>query len=372
MNPKALYITFNAPPSFTGSAIVALRLAQNIGKEHLIVAGFLGNESDKSHVENIVYIGRRFKAVRFASLWMYLLTPVYCYRIIKIILKEKIDILVTSYPTQYMMFLTYLSKILTGKKFIIYFHNSMSPFAIANKSVFDKDEIMEKFYINKAIKIFTISEALTNYYKLKYPDKSIITLPHIVSDYIYSYGVSTPTEDFFIFSGSINASNNIPTKILFQAIYEITQRKIVLVSSTPKSQLEHFDILQYVDLKKNVSDNELFKLLHQAKFILFSHGWSNKLNQTENQTIFPTKTLDYLKTETPIIALLPEDTYIYSFVQKIDNVLIISSLDILKVKKQLNQAIYTYQSQKNSNRNKVLQYFSPENVVDLWHKSIVI
>ncbi len=370
MNHKALYITFNAPPSYTGSAIVALRLAQNFDKNQLIVAGFLGNDSDKSHLENIVYIGRRFRAVRFASLLMYLLTPVYCYRIIKIILKEKVDILITSYPTQYMMFLTYLSKILTGKKFIIYFHNSMSPFAIANKSVFDKDKIMEKFYINKAIKIFTISEALTNYYKLKYPDKSIITLPHIVSDYVYPSGVSAPTEDFFIFSGSINASNNIPTKILFQAVYEITQRKIVLVSSTPKSQLEHFEILQFVDLRKNVSDNDLFELLNQAKFILFSHGWSNKLNQTENQTIFPTKTLDYLKTETPILALLPKKTYIFEFINKIDNILVFSKLDIGNLKNELNIIFANFQFNPKSNRKQVLQNFSPEYISKIWNKHI--
>ncbi|MBE2270380.1 MAG: hypothetical protein IAE80_19245, partial [Anaerolinea sp.] len=88
------------------------------------------------------------------------------------------------------------------------------------------------------------------------------------------------------------------------------------------------------------SRDVLIEKLREADVLLLLHGFTDTNTELEIRTIFPTKTIEYMLSGRPIIALLPGDCFLAEFLRRHDCAVLVTENDA----EQLTAAIREVQA----------------------------
>jgi glycosyltransferase involved in cell wall biosynthesis len=181
-------------------------------------------------------------------------------------------------------------------------------------------KFIEKRIINYATQIFTITEAQQTFYKKKYGITTVV-LSHSVDFSLvnrrtsHEKTLSNKSYKIIAYSGSIYPQMNLDSlQRLIQAASTIKEYdiRIIFFTSVSKEVLAKWNLLNSKVEVKFVSTPELLSLLDEADILFLPLAFTN-CDYLEVQTVFPTKTLEYLLAQTPILVHAPKGSYLADY-----------------------------------------------------------
>ena len=231
------------------------------------------------------------------------------------------------------------------------------------------DYVQRKIF-SKSPYIYLVSKGMLYELSTLYPEVNFRILTHSLPKYQFTINnsktnLNQSNKIVLTFLGNINNSNIDALRYTITAL-EKQEVIINLITSTPNNLLKREGLIKNnVNIKNNIEDQNILNELNKSNFLLLPHGFKGSLSKAEYRSVFPTKTLQYLQSTAPILALLPSDSYLYKFltenqcafcVTKKNKQDILSIIKILKYNK--NEIIRTV-----NNANKVAEKFSANTVL---------
>jgi glycosyltransferase involved in cell wall biosynthesis len=325
---KTLLISWTVPPGITGSAVIVGNLATQFGPDEMIVAGEMPASvpADPWHESwpRIAYIAHPLPNTwRGARWWRRLQLPLMLARAIRLAIRNRCSSVIAVFPKEEFLLIGYLTALLTRNPLILYFHNCYLENRKGLASLFAV--WLQSKVFAAADHVFVMSEGMVELYRERYPDLSCSALVHPLKAAIPNFTAppkpGSPIN--IIISGNINESCRDAAVRVAQAVTRIDDASLTLLSGTSHSYLRSLGLLRDDIAVDTVSPDEVVDRLRTADIVVLPHGFSGALAEEEYQTIFPTRTLDYLICGRPILAHAPADSYLATFMKSHDCALVV-------------------------------------------------
>jgi hypothetical protein len=336
---KLLVISWSLPPEPIAMAIVVENMARQFNGDEMVIAGEKISSLKYSEWKGvndieINYIFRKFGYRKILSL---IQLPIALYKLLSIIKRHKVKKIFAIYPTEVFLLVAYLASLITGKDLYLYFVNTY----VENKHSFLKPlhVFFQKILFNRSKHVFVMSEGMEDLYRKNYPElKKCSILRHTFNEGIIDF------EDYqigehvnFYFSGNVNESCREASIRLFNTISSNPNYKITISPGSQKSSLISYGIKTDKLNLISVSRNSLILEMRKADIMLLPHGFHGSLSQDEYDTIFPTKTIEYLLSGKVILLHAPETCFLTRFMQQHQCAFIVTQPD----EKMIMEAIDT-------------------------------
>ena len=371
--PKILFLCRSVPPAHSGSSIVISNLAKCFSADDLIIIGskVYGSQYKKNEkVLPFIKYGTINMNIRGARWLNWIQFPFLFVKSFLTIILYKCDIIVAIYPHQMYLLVGYLLSKVLKKPFYPYFHNLFSENYQNNIFV----DWLENSSFKAANNIITISEGLTNYYRKKYPGLSFSTLTHSYSEKLPNINISTEkiTEVDIGFCGTINHTCEDSLLRILEAVNNRSNTKISLYGSTPNSKLEKYDFNSRKFNYHILSRYNLSKELQNKDILVLPHMFVDSKYNLERETIFPTKTIDYLLSGVPILAHVPKNCFLWEFINKHKFALLIDEPKVSKIEEGMDEIVSSFNLRKElvSNAFETAKLFRSDAVINKFYKII--
>lgn len=322
--PKILLITYSLPPTPTGSATVTGNLQMAALADEMAIAGAAPyprvprlSTPGRPVIE---YISWRTASFRGAGLLRLCQWPLSCLLAWFYMKKHRCDGIMAQYPNTEFLLMGYVLSILTGAKFFPYLHNSFADNVRRGAGAQRWYDILEKRVFKRASAVFVISDGLKQWYLEKYgANCPLVVIRHIFNEKKPSQtSAQAPVVRRYAMVGSVNPSNLSSAKKLIELVLASDADACVALSSgTPVEYLRQHGMLRdRVWQTPRLSRAELMAHLSNVDAVLLPHGHAGKLTEIEYRTIFPTKTIEYLISGRPILALCPDSSFLHAFLEE--------------------------------------------------------
>ena len=375
---KCLFITRTSPFIKSGSGVVAREFMNFFTEDEII---FLSEKHHKIQTPNsrFHYINTtplKFKkGNRFLHWQRWLLIPTIVNKIINIIENQKCDKIICTYPDEVYL----LAASIAAKKLSIpiypYFHNLYYENK-DNISALAAKLIQQKIF-KQAPWVYVISGGILSELTPKYPETDFRILTNSTK-VVKTINVNSSTNNLkkkVTFLGNINNSNIDALKFTLKALGNRDDVVITLITQVPLYILKKENLItKNTKIKNNLSNKEAMQELQSSNLLLLPHGFSGNLSEAEYRSLFPTKLIDYLKSNTPILAILPYDSFLYKFLQENKCAFTVTSKKDYEIFEILNKlsSNATEISYITSNSQKTLQKFSEDNVLGTLKNQIFV
>lgn len=340
LKTKILVLSWSVPPAATGSGIVMQNLLQQFSQNEMVVVGayYIGHPQStwKRFWPHIVYgMLNPPEYWRGQRWWRIIQSPILLIVSLRTMLVNRCQIILAVYPDDIFLLNAYLLARLFCKPLFVYFHNTYlenSPHNILAKW-------LQPRVLNYAKHIFVMSEGVKRFYQKQYPEKKFSSLTHIVPklpdiDQIDEIPLHSPIR--LVFIGNVNGSCE-----------DAARRFALLVNDNPGIELRIYSgmsprsFYQKGFTGKNVTIetvpyDQLLVKIGDADIVIHPHGFHGPMANHEYQTIFPTKTIEYLLCRRPILAHLPDDCFLAEFYRQYDCALIVNEPTLDSLKQGLN------------------------------------
>jgi hypothetical protein len=375
---KCLVVSRASPFTKSGSGFVTKQFMNFFSEDEMIFLCEKNNKITKNN-SRIHYINpypinlKRGKSFFRWQRWF--LLPLLVNKIISLVKKEKCNSIMCFYPDE----LYLLASSLAAKKLSIpiypYFHNLY----YENKnglSALVAKSIQKKIFYQSPF-VYLISEGLLSELSPKYPriDFRVLTHATIIDEISTNHNKSVKQKIQVTFLGNINNSNIDAMSFLLNTLEQREDVVINLITATSKHVLKKENLLKNnVIIQSNFSDVEVIQKLRISNLLLLPHGLTGALCEAEYRSIFPTKTIQYLLSGSPILALLPHSCYLQDFLSKNQCAFCITNKNEQEIFSILNHV------KKNSNEieritnnaKKTVQIFSENKVLGTLKNQILI
>ena len=331
-----LLLSRSVPPKISGTSSIVLNLAKNFNRHNMVLVGAfepncpLNSLSDE--FPEIKYVSRTFN-IRGARWLHWLQAPIIFFQTLYLALIKNCKAFIILYPNEIHLFVGYLVGLILKIPIFPYFHNAYT--GTYPSSIFAS--WLEKKVLSLAEHTFFISDGLKEAYSNKYKNFSFSTLEH-------THNENPPTL-------ASKKKINYPIRILFSGTINLTcfdafQSFTELIKSNENYQLDIYTGTSEVYLKNNgitsddyniakVSRDKLMQKIKDADILFLPHSFNDPFPEIERQTIFPTKTIEYLLSGVPILAYIPKGCFLWRFLKEKRCAYIVDSLSTRK----LNEAI---------------------------------
>ena len=169
---------------------------------------------------------------------------------------------------------------------------------------------------------YFLSEGLKGLYEQQYPEYSsnFDVLVHPVRQRMKEDVRLSPVEWSLpvkaLMIGNFNESNIDATRRIIKALGPCEDIEIAMATQVPKSLLKVRGLnLDSVKFLGYLSEDALEEELKNADLFLLSHGFAGGYSEEEYRTIFPTRVVTYLTYEKPILAHVPENSFLADFLR---------------------------------------------------------
>ncbi len=316
---RILLVSWTVPPIKSGSVFIIEQFIKFFSKEELVILG----ESTHNHShENIHYVASNpiqlKKGNRFISWYRWLLIPRITKEIISVYQAKKCTLILCVFPDEIYLEAARRAAKKLKAPFYPYFHNTY----LENRSGFSRfmaRRIQPKVF-HQAKKAYVMSEGLVKWYQPLYPNISFQALVHpFVMQKAGGYkGLAFNDAILTItYLGNLNESNIDAFRFFVECISEMDKVELKIISSTPAWFYEKLSLLKKnVRILSSVSDEGLMKELQNSHLLFLPHGFNGGLSELEYQTIFPTRTIQYLFSGVPILGLFPDKTFLCEFLRE--------------------------------------------------------
>lgn len=347
--PKLLVMQWAVPPAINGSSIIIHNLAQYFSQDEMIVVGawFAGSPKLewKDYYPPIIHLSwQPPQNGQYAERrWRWFQFPLVFVRALWIALTRRCEAIMVVFPDETYLLAGYLVSALTGKPLFSYFHNT---FVELIKSDLDPNKRIPRFIqsliFSRSRHVFTMSEGMQQYYQQAYPYLNSSPLLHTFNEQLDSVPsdtslLQTPTR--LIMFGSVNYSNRQAARNIATAVSGMEEVHLTLYSPTDHEILSEAGFIQRnIKLPGAITRHELLVRLKDSDILLFPHGFSeDEIGEVETQTIFPTRTIEYLLAGRPILAHVPADTFLAQFLQKHGCALVVTEPSVEAIRSGIRQ-----------------------------------
>jgi glycosyltransferase involved in cell wall biosynthesis len=212
-------------------------------------------------------------------------------------------------------------------------------------------EALQPRMFKRAEHVFVMSDGMAELYRAHYPGIRCSPLVHSFNEEVPAFGPPpTPGSPLRLtISGNIYEVCRDATERFCAALSRVADTELTLLTATPRSYLATLACCARTSiaqlLRRKVVEN-----LRKADILVLPHGFTGAYSAVEYQTIFPTRTIEYLISGRPILAHAPPDCYLTRFLKENDCALIVDNPNI----EQLIDAIQTLR-ENESLRSKLVR-----------------
>jgi glycosyltransferase involved in cell wall biosynthesis len=327
-----MLLSWAIPPHTSGSAVIVGNLAQQFTADEMIVVGEqpIG---DPLHTwddswPRLIHATRGWPRHRRGARWFrWLQFPVLVVRCVAIARRYCVRTIVTVYPKAEFLFAGYLTACWAGAKFFPYFHNTY----VENRSglALAFARWLQHRVFESAERVLVISEGLAELYRTRYPGVGVSVLPHSFGEDLPSFEIPPVPQSriSLIMSGNVNESCRDAALRISRAVAQLPGATLLLLSGTHVSMLAQLGMIHEQVQHATVSRDRLLAELKKADIVVLPHGLTGAAPAEEYQTIFPTRTVEYLICGRPILAHAPPNCYLTRFLKKHQCALVVDTPD---------------------------------------------
>jgi glycosyltransferase involved in cell wall biosynthesis len=336
MTQKILLVSWTLPPEPTGSAVIIGNLAKQFHANEMVIVGERPNRRQdilwREDWPRLFYIALRWPAKwRGARWWRRLQLPFMLGRSLFLAIRHRCNNVVAVFPNEEFVLVGYLTALLTGCSFYPYFHNTW----LENRKGRCRGlaSWLQSLVFARADHVFVMSEGMLDLYRERYPGLKCSALVHSFNEEI---PVFTPPPEpgsplRLTICGNINESCKDATLRVCEAISRTPNSQLTFLTGTPRSYLSALGLLGNGIVCETVSPDVVVSRLSQSDIVVLPHGFTGGHTQEEYRTIFPTRTVEYLRSGRPILAHSPAGCYLTKFLREHDCALVVDEPDLRKL-----------------------------------------
>jgi glycosyltransferase involved in cell wall biosynthesis len=339
---KTLLISWNIPPDTSGSAVIVGNLAKHFKRTELLLAGErpIGapGVAWRGEWPELAYIARGWPASwRGARWWRRLQLPIIFLRSVRLAVKGRCTAVVAVFPKEEYLLIGYLTALVRRIPFIPYFHNTW----LENRSglALRLAELLQWRVFKRAEHVFLMSEGMVELYRERYPNLKCSALVHSFNGGLPVFCPPPPPNSplRITISGSIGETCRDATVRICDAIFQTDDVDLTFLTGTPLSYLAKLGLLRNGVRYETVPTDQVVERLRQSDIVVLPHGFTGGYSSEEYQTIFPTRTIEYLICGRPILAHSPSGCFLTRFLLEHECALVVEEPSL----GQLRRAIET-------------------------------
>lgn len=333
MNRKILLLSSSVPPALNAVAAVVGHLARQFSRDEMIL---LGSSDEDAPAERwdaawpaVEYIRDPSRSARRAKRFLRkLVFPALYRRGLRLARVHGCTDVLAVFPFEEHLLAGMLIARAHGGRFFPYLHNTY----LEQRAGFFGwvARRLQPRLFAAAAHVFVMSDGMLDHYRKNYPDLEgrISPLYHPFDGDLPS-GPPPPagTPPHFVMLGSVNPSNEDAAARLFQAVLDLPGSRLTLVGK------EGDDVRRRLALPGDrvgaiqVPRDQLMAQLQLADVLLLPHGLTGPWPAVEYQTMFPTKTIEYLFSGRPILAHTPPRCFVTDFLVRNDCAMVVDNPD---------------------------------------------
>ena len=328
-----LLLSWGVPPVKTGSAVIVGNLARQFHPDEMVVASELPHGEERGTFgesgPRLSYIARTWPALwRGARWWRRAQLPLMIARAIRLCRKYRCSNVIAVFPNEEFLIVGYVVSLLTGSRFFMYMHNTW----LENRQgvALRIAEVLQPRMFKRAAHVFVMSEGMAELYRAHYPGLRCSPLVHSFNQEVPAF-VPPPSPGSplrLTISGNIYEVCRDATSRFCEALSRMADTELTFLTGTPKSYLADLGLLRENVLCATAEQDEVVENLRKADILVLPHGFTGSYSAIEYQTIFPTRTIEYLISGRPILAHAPPDCYLTRFLRENDCALIVDNPSI--------------------------------------------
>lgn len=375
---KILFVSFAILPNRGAASFVTESLANNFSKNEMTVIGeqilFLGRKKRSGDIPNYYYARTNFsyqgKGKRFFLPLRWLLFPFLLLRMHQVIKREKCEYVLGTFPDNYYLYASYLVAKWNKLGFSSYFHNTYLENRPENTIHGRFARRIQPKIFDYSDYIFVMSEGMQSYYEDRYPEiRKFTPLIHTFEEWPERekpVDFDTPKERYdLLLIGNFNESNVEATGRLVEALKEDPRVNIKMFTHVQKPLLKMRGInADAIDYRGFVKQEDFYKELMDNDICVLTHGFTGGYSEAEYETIFPTRTINFLISGLPIFAHSPANSFLSRFLKKYDCAEVVDVADPQLVKERVNYLLDHPERRKElaENARKTAETFYGPNV----------
>lgn len=357
-----LVVSWSAIPyTKTASAFLAEDLKIVLSNHNVTALGEGPNNSnEKGNLFVETELKYKGKGKRFLKIFRWLNFAKVVKKIENAIIDNNIEHIIGIFPDEIFINAAFKAAKKHNINFIPWFHNTY----VENRTGIDNyiaKKVQRNVFSSKCILV--ISDGLKEFYQQKYPSNNFEVLRHFLPFPQMDFEKKIPTQKItFFFVGTINDSNLDATRFFCDSIKGEPNIELRISSSVPESTLKNNGILNE-NVKYLGFVEDLEKEYEKSDFMLLTHGFTGGFSETEYKTIFPTKTVEMLRSDRPIFAISPENTFLTQFLKEKDCSILITNKDKNDLLSRINEAHKDIENKSKivSNAKSTFKVFSIKN-----------
>lgn len=340
--PKTLLLCRNIPPAPTGASIVVGNLAKQFRPDEMVVLGayYLGcpPQTWRDEWPRLKYATiqppdglRGARWIRWAQM------PLLFLRALWTMITGRCQAIVVVFPDEIFLLVGYLVALVTRKPLYPYLHNTY----LENRPNSGFARWLQPRVFARSRHVFVMSEGMQRLYNENYPGLECSPLLHSFNDPLPEPGeVTLPPAHKplrLVLFGNISASNAEATVRLIELIKTMPDVHLTLFSGTSRAYLKQLGFTGDQITIKTVSHDVLMAGIREGDVIVLPHGFYGSIAEEEIATIFPTRTIEALISERPILAHTPDDCFLTDFLRRHDCSLIVEKPDAEALRQAIEQ-----------------------------------
>lgn len=316
-----LMVSWGLPPTATGSAVVVRNLLRWFGPDEVVMLGqvpYPGRVTLQG-VEN----HRRIIIPSYPIYWRlkpwldpFYVVPLAVQAGCATVHRHRLRVVMTVFPNVPFLLAGYLIAQRLQLPLFVYYHNLyVETRATAFGRVFAR--VMQKRIFARATRIFGISPGIADYIASKYGVPAVPLL-HPINEQIPEFSAPPmPKAPFKVgFSGNVNATMAVPLRAMLHAIGNDPDYRIVLHTPTDPERIKR-SLGEWADNVVTLDIDDTTKLLEAMRdcdvLVVGLADRSGSRDEEDFKTQFPTRTVEMLTAERPILVLCPPNYFLAKF-----------------------------------------------------------
>ena len=329
-----LLLSGSVPPGTTGSAIIVGNLAKQFSPDEMVVAGY--RPLNRPEVEwrsdwpAIRYIGGPWPDSARALRWRRRLQFGMAFaRTLRIARDHKCTVVLAVHPPEEVLAVGLLVARRIGATFLPYFHNTY----LDQRRGFERKLAgwLQPRVFRAADHVFVMSDGMVSLFSDRYPELKgrCSALVHTFSEEIPVYEACPEPGSAirFTLSGNIHEICLDAARRMCNAVLSLPGSRLALLGSTQEAVLEAEGWLAVRVESTVVPRDTLLSKLREADILLLPHGFTGRYAPEEYNTVFPTRTIEYLLALRPILAHAPPDCFLSQFIRETGCALLVERAD---------------------------------------------
>jgi glycosyltransferase involved in cell wall biosynthesis len=270
--------------------------------------------------------------------WRLIQWPNMFWRCLRLVHHHNIDSIVVVFPDTHFLLAGYLTARLLRRRLFPYFHNTYLENRRGWPRLFAR--WLQGRVFAYAEHVFVMSDGMSDLYRERYPQlRKQSPLLHSFNEPLPPANVPATVGSPMRLAacGTINATCDDAASRLGEAIATCPDTHLSVYGGTTTSHLRAIGLLRDGGECRAVSREELLRCLGDADVLILPHGFTGSMSPEEYQTIFPTKTIEYLMSGRPILAHSPPGCFLTRFLRENACALVVDRPDVSALREALEQ-----------------------------------